>query len=367
MQVLQEIYTPFNTATGVPVQLHDFEKKLKEFERYLVIDIECHIATKNGRPPYYLDRFQSHLNRGKELIRKKLPGGIFAGNDHDIKDFDHLSAEIQASCVEYGFCHRFDDHYSVEEATRRLDSISLRLDNVEKCLDSQTAGAIADLHDVMALQHGVQQAITEENMSKIKAKYDKISKRIIRLENNICKEKINRDSKLFKGYLTLQKVLQKGFVTEIGQFDPNEVINSHMIHPGTRSWLIERLHNFYVDRQKRLFFLAGKTGSGKTAIASTICKLYGSDVIANHFFDSGRDSLYTNQVTGLIQSLAADMCRTFPEYLAYMDETYGDNADLLAHQLQGSWENYYNALLKDPLTAVFGSGPRASPGNNVIL
>ena len=362
--MLQEIYTPFTTAAGIPAQLHDFEKKLKEFERYLVIDIECHIATKNGRPPYYLDRFQSHLNRGKELIRKKLQGGTFTGNDHDIKDFDHLSAEIQASCVEYGFCHRFDNHYSVEEATRRLDSISLRLDNVEKCLDSQTAGAIADLHDVMALQHGVQQAITEENMSKIKAKYDNISKRITRLENNICKEKISKDSKLFKESLSLQKVLQKGFVTEIGQFDPNEVINSHMIHPGTRSWLIERLHNFYVDRQKRLFFLAGKTGSGKTAIASTICKLYGSDVIANHFFDSARDSLYTNQVTGLIQSLAADMCRTFPKYLAYLDETYGDNADLLANQLQGGWENYYNALLKDPLTAVFGSGPRASPGNN---
>ena len=133
-----------------------------------MIDLECHIATKNGRPPFYLDHFQSHINRGQELSRSKVQGGTFTGTDHDIKDFDHLSAEFQASCVEYGFCHRFDNHYSVEEATRRLDSISLRLDTIEKSMDSQTAGAIADLHDVMALQHGVQQAITEENIQKLK-------------------------------------------------------------------------------------------------------------------------------------------------------------------------------------------------------
>ena len=121
-----------------------------------------------------------------------------------------------------------------------------------------------------------------------------------------------------------------------------------------------------MDRQKRLFFLAGKTGSGKTAMASTICKLYRSDVIANHFFDTTQDLLYGNHMTGLIQSLAADMCRTFPEYLAYLNDTYGENSDLLANQLQGNWESYYHALLKDLLTAVFGSGSRASPGNVVL-
>ncbi len=273
-----------------------------------------------------------------------------------------MTAELQASCVEYGFCHRFDDHYTVEEATRKLDGIAQRLDMVEKCMDTQTAAAIADLHDVMALQHGVQQAISEDNMAKIQSKYDAITQRITRLENNICKEKITRDSRLFQEYVSLQKVLQKEFVAEIAQFDSSETINSHMIHPGTRAWLIERLHNFYVDRQKRLFFLAGKSGAGKTAMAATMCKLYGSDVIANHFFDSSRGASQGNHVTGLIQSLAADMCRTFPEYLTYLNETYGGNAELLANQLSGDWERVYHVLLKDPITGVFGSGPKASPG-----
>ena len=57
------MYSAYSSISDAPDHVWEMEDKVKELERYLVVDLECHIANRNGRQPFYLGRIQAHLTR----------------------------------------------------------------------------------------------------------------------------------------------------------------------------------------------------------------------------------------------------------------------------------------------------------------
>jgi hypothetical protein len=369
---IKSVYTGFSTLTDGPDQIWEMEDKVKELERYLVVDLECHVANKNGRQPFYLGRVLNHLNRANKLLETNFKdegsGRQFVGAPTDVKDFVHLSAELQATFVEYGFCFSFEAVHDVQEITRRLDQINIKLERVEKSISSEndtTADAIADLHDAIAQQNGIQQAVTEHNLAKVKGIYDKLTDRILSLENNLCRNRLMKDSDVIVRYIECQKSLKNSSMSNLYTTDPSETINDYMIHPGTRGWLLERINRWFYHTDKKIFYLAGKSGSGKSSMAATVCKLHGSDVIASHFFSSSLGESKVNTVDGLLQSLAADMCKAVPIYHNYLKEKF--NGVDIRSQLGLSWRQTYNILFRDPLNTLYGGKQHDNDRRRLIV
>lgn len=293
----------------------------------------------------------------------------FVGSPSDVKDFDHLTAELQATFVEYGFCKSFEAVHDIQDITRRLEAINVKMERIEKSMNGEnannTAVLVTDLHDAIAQQHGIQQAVTETNMHKVQGIYDKLTDRIIRLENNLCQDKLKKDSQIVVRYIETQRSLQNSLASSMFQSDPLEMINAHMIHPGSRVWLLERINRWFYYTEKKLFFLSGKSGSGKTTMASTVCKLYGSDVVGCHFFDASLKQTKLNTVDGLLQSLSVDMCKAVPEYHEYLQDKFS-GVDIRS-QLGLSWRQTYNILFRDPLVTLYGSAQHDRDRRRLIV
>ena len=369
---MQSIYAQYSQAAEAPDNVWALEDRIKDLERYMVIDIERHLATGNGRCPYYINRVRAHLDNVQKVLREK--GSHQNGTlvfEEDVKDFDHLVAELQATFMEYGFCQSYEPLTDIGEITRRLSALNAKLENMEQSLrtegvnDSSSIVAISDIHDAIAQQHGIQQAATEENITKVSGLYQKLSGTIARLENNVCHGRFRKDSPVLKKYVEDQKMVKRTNSGSLFQTDPSDVINSHTIHPGTRAWLLEIIHKWYATTDKSIFFLSGKTGTGKTAMAAQVCKLYGSNVIASHFFDKSLGDNKCNTVDGLIQSVAADMCKTLPGYAKYLADKFGGAS--LTDSLNGHWMSAYRTLIKEPLTTLYGAKSSRSARRHMIV
>lgn len=271
---------------------------------------------------------------------------------------DHQTAQIQAACLEYGFCHSLDVLKTADEAQSKLDHLKQDLAKLEKALVTQKENnsmLATQLHNIIAQQQGIKQALSEANFTRIKASYDEIGHRIERLENNIGTNTISTGSSTVQRYIDIQKTINPAFVGALCQFENEDVINDHMIHPGTRGWVLEK-YSRWLKGEKKLYFVAGKQGSGKTALSAAVCKLHSSQMAATHFFNADEGSAVKNTATGLIQSIASEMCKTVPEYLIYMEEKYRSDFSEISSCATGDWRNAYDTLLKNPLNAIFGKG-----------
>lgn len=371
-QGIRQVYKQLGGNDVFPEQLIEAHTKATELERYLIIDIHRHIAIGNGRPPFHLERLKELLDKLNGLLRcmvsKQKGQEEYDGDLQALKDLEHVKAELQTVFLEYGFCSSFEVLFNIEEANRRLDNVEGKLSSIERSLRAgDTTAAIVELHEAIADQHGVQQVLTENNMMRIKKRYDEITNRITRIESIVYKDKLQNGSSVFEKYIQILKNANQDFIGTLYKSDPIDIINENMIHPGTRSWLLERIQRFMYNSKKRIFYLGGREGSGKTAMASTICKLYGGNIIGEHFFSSGEGDKPESHVSGLIQSLAADMCRTWPEYQQYLTDQYGSMGPGFRTKLTGDWESLYKLLLKEPLTAIYGGGKAPLVGRRKLI
>jgi len=376
-QSIEHVHAAFSDVADVPESMWALLDKTKELERYVIIDLQRHLATGNGRPPYYLSTMQNLLGTTLTMLHENTTqtNGIrqFTGKQGAvIKDCDHLGAEIQAMFLEYGFCQSFEALTDIGEISRRLSTINERMENTEQTLlkagDGGAAGvhAIIDLHEGLAQQHGIQQAATYDNITKVTALYDKLTCTLTRLENNICTNNIAEDSQVFNTYIQNQRELKNTSTRSLYQYDATETINGIKIHPGTRAWLLEIVNKWFHNTKKSIFFLSGKRGTGKTALAAQICKLYGSDVVGSYFFDSSLgNSGPHNHVDSMLQALAADMCRTLPEYAQHLEEKF--NRQNIREQLTGQWQETYRKLIKEPLNALYSCREKRKSRRKVLL
>ena len=358
-QGIKRVYVTYSSGSEPPDQVTDLALKVQQLEHYLTLALETHIGNKNGRSPYYLSRLSSHLQQAEALLQSSISSGKFQVTPANSREIDHLAAEFQSTFTEYGFCEVFDAIYDVDEATQKLEALSLRLDQVERSVDNNnedTSAALCDLHDVVAGHHGMQQAMTEANINRIKQKFNKIDERVNRVEKTISDSNISSESEFFLHYLACQHLLKSDVVRSVSAVNNDiaaaDVINSHMVHPGTRGWIFERFRHWLNKTKKRLYFIGGKEGSGKTALSSAICKLYSNAAVASYFCDKK-----TANINSMLQSIAADLFTTMPEYLNWMDDKYSSNVgELKAKLSENSWRTTYNVLLKEPFQALYGVG-----------
>ena len=328
--------------------------KMKELEKGLSLNLERHVSMKNANSPYYVVRMAQNLDKILTHIDANNDGRQFVESTGVNRQFEHLSAELQALFTEYGFSKTYDAIYEVGEGAKKLDVLLQKLSAIEKkANDTDESVVIGTINDVIASEHGIRQAMTDANLQKLESKFDALIAKIAQLESKFCAANIKVGSQVLTEYLAHQHLLRKAFVESIVQSDTFDVINSHMIHPGTRGWVLEAYERWQHSDKKRVFYLAGKQGAGKTAIAATVCKLYNYDVIANHFCSAEQGDVFMNEMNGVVQSIAAGLCRTMPEYLNWLDDKYGSQTQI---PNLGNWQNSYNALLKEPLQALYGVG-----------
>ena len=172
-----------------------------------------------------------------------------------------------------------------------------------------------------------------------------------------CSSRMTTDCELYVSYAAAQSLLRSAFVTQLFRRDSTAEVNGHMIHPGTRGWLLERLQRWLSAGDNRVFVASSKPGMGKTALSSAVCKLLNYDVVAKFFFRPNEGAT----VDDLVRSIAAELCRTLPEYLNYLDDELS-GADV-AVRLDGTWRESFDVLLKGPLQALYGqpTSPQPSP------
>ena len=108
---------------------------------------------------------------------------------------------------------------------------------------------------------------------------------------------------------------------------------------------------------KRVFYVSGKTGYGKTALSSTICKCYGTDLAGSHFFQSSAGvGGVVNYISSMIQSMASGLSRTCPMYMTYLADQYKHDPKFIDTVLcTNNWQGLYRLLLKNPLTDLYSA------------
>jgi hypothetical protein len=177
-------------------------------------------------------------------------------------------------------------------------------------------------------------------------------------------------------YLAVQHLLKsdRSFVAALSsQSDMNrqyDVIRSHVIHPTTRVWLLKRIASWIdAESSRRQFFVVlGRTGTGKTALSSAVCKIFSKRVTSCYFLTDRSSSGDGNARTmrSLLFTLAHGLMSTRPEYLSYLDEKFGSSR--LDEELKSlSWKQVYKTLIKEPLQLLYGSSTDAQRQSHQVV
>ena len=203
-----------------------------------------------------------------------------------------------------------------------------------------------------AILAGLQQSMTDHTAHRVRGQLTALSDQLLQIEARLLESHLQRDSPVLLAYLASQHLLRKPHLSDLLQKpSSSHIVNSHMIHPGTRSWILDRIQRWLYKSDDKLFYLAGKEGSGKSALASAVVKLHDHQVMSYHLMCGSDTTGGRNTVAGVVLGLAREMCWRLPEYLNLMDD------DLQAVPLPrgASWRQLYKCLLCGPLQKLYGT------------
>ena len=104
-------------------------------------------------------------------------------------------------------------------------------------------------------------------------------------------------------------------------------------HPGTRQWAFEALREWLADPSspKKLFWLQGSAGTGKTAWSAEVVRRHGKQLAALHMCLHSDTSL--NDPAKMLLSIAAQLCRTVDGFQEQLQQAHPPDRlyDLIAH------------------------------------
>ncbi|KAL0573110.1 hypothetical protein V5O48_008850 [Marasmius crinis-equi] len=124
------------------------------------------------------------------------------------------------------------------------------------------------------------------------------------------------------------------------------------VHEGTRGDLIEKLDNWieYPAGKSRVFWIRGGAGSGKSAVAQSICKKHaGSRLAASHFFS--RNDSSRNSMDRFIPTLAYQLAELHG-HRALLTSRINDALTNNPRIMDMSWEDQFKHLISMPCAAV---------------
>ena len=380
LQQIETIYGAHAGDTHLVFKSTNFIERVKELDRCLTVDLIRQIDTKNGNEPYYLDRLISHLDvamdvsaslagtaegDGQRTGTAAEGGEQAAGTARSRRQLEHVCAELQATFVEHGFCQMYEAICGVREAQQKFSVLYEKLDSLDRSLQPRgdpASGrlAIVGVQEALASYNGIRQAMTENDMHMVREYDSKANGRLAALFDCVCSH-IRVDSPLFVTYAAAQSLLLKPIVKALFHAPAKQMIDSHLIHSGTRGWLFERLQHWLAVSEKRMFIIAGRPGVGKTAFSAAVCKLFHYNVKAQYFYNEDTNAAADRSVVELVQSISSDLCRTLPEYLNWLDD-HCSGRDV-ADAVRTSWRACYELLLKTPLQSLYGRS-KTAPADN---
>lgn len=130
-------------------------------------------------------------------------------------------------------------------------------------------------------------------------------------------------------------------------------ITSHLIHDGTRGWLLSKIEEWLFASDKPFCWLSALEGMGKSCALSSFCKLNQCYVMNVFVFDSRQK----HGMAELIKSIANSLMRNIPEYVCMMDDIIQENRAIEYQEdkdgLYKDWRKLYDFLLRKPLKALY--------------
>ena len=137
------------------------------------------------------------------------------------------------------------------------------------------------------------------------------------------------------------------FEKEIGLY------NQKFTH-GTREWVFEQFSTWLNDKtsSNRVFVITGVAGMGKSVIAAVICRRFAEHIGACHFCQYNNTQYNNPQF--LLQSLASQLSKVFPEYQKILVDTLSGNLGQSLNAM--NVEGLFSVLFKEPFSRIPDAG-----------
>ena len=385
--------------SNIKSHLHPFDKNdlvyfadiMTAIKIFCIIDVTLKTQMTQCSHPIYLKKLDQLLSK------------ILANNFKAMKDL----IDLKMFCLEYGFLDRSNyggPDSKTEELIRLLENAESKLEELEtpflepinnpydpnfiiskymqqpeipevanerEQITTLNFLAILDLRKMsseLLLQHlnDTSDYMSENFPLQIK----EVSLRIINLLSTIVLDPEKSSTLLV--FIAQYRLMAKKKFHETGLFSvPNgcsfDLLSSHLIHDGTRGWLLNKIEEWLFSSEKPFFWLSGLEGMGKSCVISAFCKLNHCYVMNVFVFDSRQ----SHGMAELIKSIANSLMRNIPEYVCMMDDIIQESrAAEYKEDRDGSfkqWKKLYDFLLRKPLKALYSKLVDSCPKRRLVI
>ena len=383
-------------AESVKEFLHPFEKSdmyyladiMTALKIFCIIDTNLKTQMTQCSHIIYLKKLESLLSK------------ILSNNFESLKFF----VDLKIFCIEYGLL----DRSSYGGADSKTENLIRLLENAESKLDELEAPFLAptknpnDAQVILSrFMEKVDEPETEKKTSTLNflalldlrkmaselflqqlsntsdymnenfpVQIKEVALRITNLLSTIIFDPEKSPSLLV--FIAQYRLMAKKKFHETGLFSVPagcsfDKLSSHLIHDGSRGWLLSKIEEWLFASDKPFCWLSGREGTGKSCALSAFCKLNQCYVMNVFVFDD-RSS---HGMAELIKSIANSLMRNIPEYVCMMDDIIQENrVSEYSDEKYGTfkeWRKLYDFLLRKPLKALYSKLLDTCPKRRLII
>lgn len=280
-----------------------------DLERYLRIEICKRIMKKDLREPLFVLALPKVLKKCLNSLENKITDRLIS----------HIECDLLNFILTSGFCSTVSIK-GVSEALQRIKHLENRLTVV------QSNDLLNEVGQCLSELHGVRLSISSFQFEKIEDRFLEVDERLNGLEKEVFQQ-------IFAGF--------HGYMEEFSQFNNNfdmSFLLEHAVHPATRRWLVDIVGK-WMSTEKQLLVIAGKQGTGKSAICSALANLVPHYCLAVHKVKEEE-----NLLTSIILSFSQQLGLGLSEFRKNMER----------RSPCGDWKTDFELFLKEPLKKAYG-------------